>query len=1027
MENIDKTNIGLLLELGPFNKLRIKPVCNDRELDSFSEHIPAELRQILRSAFSYDSSEDDLLYYLKENSLGYSFFVDTQAGRLRVKWDPSFSLDKKVGLRLDEDDVILNRVGFDDGRLLANIMTIGDKLVVDKDTNRLGIFTEKSLDNWNTWDNFNIVEKQEGEWSRPKNRSKINRISRARYLGVGFRNVENEISVSRESFFRFYNKDTNFKPISIGAISQDVWLSEVPSKITPRYRVVVNTGQELEDTVLKLECLFHDSKIMFDLTLQNKFTALFNKVRQYQSKAKIMFADIAAVLLKDDFSDLTEMFEYFTENRVLLTLEIDEEVKSLFEYMLEKQGCERLAVIDHKWASVKGDLRKEIWLYFYIASVFELKSVVEDGFGFDIEVELSVLFDNLQAVQKDLDSYNIDLTVNERSVEVVNWDVSVGSKETGDKDWFELSPEVFFDNKKIDYESWVEAVNNNGILEDGSKVRIIDVKTREILARILELVPSDNKQKKNRIDNIVVSKLQILDWLSLRRLGVKLTISEEYESVIARIMSFDKINKKPLPVNFKGKLREYQYQGYLWLTFLYESYFGACLADDMGLGKTVQAIAFLAAIKEGLVRRERDNNALFCIVVPPSIAFNWKLELERFCPDFKVLEYFGVDRQTNFEDYDVVLTTYEIVRRDIDILKKQKFGVAIFDEVQVIKNILAERTNAARKLGAGFNICLTGTPLENHLGEYYATMDLAVPGLLGKYSEFNKVIKGGFALDNNHDKLEKKRMRQITRYLDRAKPFMLRRNKSSVLKDLPPKTETEVYLELSDRQKELYQGIVQEVKQSIDDAYSKHIAPRARAVALTALIRLRQVCLSPKIIDPDYDEPSPKILYLAQKLKELKEEGHSVLVFSQFTSFLDVVQSYLKEESLNCLRMDGKTPVKKRKTLVTQFQESVEPACFLISLKTGGIGLNLTKASYVFHLDPWWNPQVENQATDRAHRIGQKQNVFVMRLLTRFTVEEKMMQLKQGKRDLFSSIVDEGLGAVSNTKLSKDDFLYLCS
>ncbi len=352
-----------------------------------------------------------------------------------------------------------------------------------------------------------------------------------------------------------------------------------------------------------------------------------------------------------------------------------------------------------------------------------------------------------------------------------------------------------------------------------------------------------------------------------------------------------------------------------------------------------------------------------------------------------------------------------IVHRDIEQLEQLRFDVIVFDETQVVKNLKAATSNAVRRLKAVFVLALTGTPVENHLGEYYAIMDLCLPGLLGSREEFARQIgQGGQA--------------GINRLIRRTKPFILRRSKQMIAAELPPKIETDIHLELSPKQKLLYQRTVEEVRGLVRDAFARHLPGQARIIALTAILRLRQICLAPSLAAPGSSDSSPKLDFLAEQLLELRDEGHSALVFSQFTSYLDIIEKGLKHHGLNYVRLDGSTPVAQRKNLVNSFQNSSEPAVFLISLKAGGKGLNLTRATYVFHMDPWWNPAVENQASDRAHRIGQTEQVTITRLIMRHTIEEKMMVLKEQKLKLYKAILEEGEGG-AGAGLTREDFEYL--
>jgi len=463
----------------------------------------------------------------------------------------------------------------------------------------------------------------------------------------------------------------------------------------------------------------------------------------------------------------------------------------------------------------------------------------------------------------------------------------------------------------------------------------------------------------------------------------------------------------------RADLRQYQREGYYWLAFLYEHGFGACLADDMGLGKTVQAICLLAAMKEGKVTPpgSAPTGLKSLVVVPPSLIFNWEREIERFYPNLGIRVYRGRGRSAGTGDYDVLIASYGLVRRDIAKLKQLRFNVIIFDEAQMIKNIFADTTHAVRQLKALFKIALTGTPVENHVGEYFSIMDTVLPGLLGDYREFQGRVRADAAS-------------VLPVLKERTRPFVLRRTKERILKELPPKIERDVFLELTEEQKRFYNRTVLEVRSTVDAAYRMKAAEQARIIALTAIMKLRQICLTPRLLVEELKEPSPKIEFLKEKLGELCDASHSSLVFSQFTSFLDLVEEELRTKGLPLFRLDGSTPVSKRKGIVDGFQESRAPAVFLLSLKAGGRGLNLTRGAYVFHLDPWWNPAVENQASDRSHRIGQENKVIVTRLLMRHTIEEKMTALKNRKACLYRALMD-GPGGCEDRAITKDDFEFL--
>lgn len=434
------------------------------------------------------------------------------------------------------------------------------------------------------------------------------------------------------------------------------------------------------------------------------------------------------------------------------------------------------------------------------------------------------------------------------------------------------------------------------------------------------------------------------------------------------------------------------------------------MADDMGLGKTVQTIAFICAYQEGLITSKLcEDKRPIVIVVPPSLTYQWFSEIKKFYPKSNVLIYSDKSELKQLTELSILITSYEKIRREIDEFSKVSWSIIIFDEAQMIKNLATGRTLAARRLNGFFKLSLTGTPLENNVSDYYSIMDLVVPGILEDFNTFKTLMQ---------------KSDYFPVLVNRTKPFVLRRTKDFILKDLPDKVLQTVFLEMSSEQSKLYQYFLQEVRQVVKNAFRDHKKGQAKIIALTAILRLRQICLSPQLIDSSARDISPKLLFLARQVDTLKKEGYSGLIFSQFTSFLDLMEPVLDAEQINYLRMDGKTTQKKRKHLVETFQGAEEALFFLMSLKTGGVGLNLTKANYIFHMDPWWNPSVENQATDRSHRIGQTNKVFVSKIIMKDTIEEKILTIQQNKKALFDQVVDESL---LNRSLTKDDLDYLIS
>ncbi|NOU10711.1 MAG: DEAD/DEAH box helicase [Nitrospira sp.] len=677
----------------------------------------------------------------------------------------------------------------------------------------------------------------------------------------------------------------------------------------------------------------------------------------------------------------------------------------------------RLQVQGGRWALQAIDKPREVLLYRIPFEVFGLDAFRGMPSYDAMMIDPLVLFQRLPELLEKLTASGIALLYEDKPLRPVRWDctVQVGrqDREGTGINWFEIRPEIRCDGVVIDETEWRAAVRQGGMIDTGHGLRVLDGQTMERLRAIIGLT-GDAPEDRKAAHVVRVPRLQIFDWLALREQGIPVSLPAEDEAVLVRLLGFERIEPPPLPKALHAKVRPYQQDGYAWLAFLYEHRFGACLADDMGLGKTLQTICLLAAIKEGRIKTAHGVKGPHLVVVPTSLLFNWEQELARFAPGLKVHAYSGRERTFEAGDGEVVLTTYGLARRDIDTLAQTAFHVIVFDEAQAVKNIQADTTGAVRRLQGRFKIALTGTPLENHLGEYFSVIDLCVPGLLGEYDHFKTDLKrvAGRALD---------------RILRRTRPFILRRTKAEILQDLPPKIEHEVFLELTDRQKALYQQTVDQVRSTIDDAYRTKTSGQAQFIALTAILKLRQVCLSPRLLTKQTDETSPKLGFLVERLQVLRDEGHSALVFSQFTSFLDLVQEACTRHGLSYHRLDGSTASAARKARVTAFQTSEQPSVFLLSLKAGGQGLNLTRASYVFHLDPWWNPAVERQASDRAHRIGQQQTVTIVRILMRHSIEEKMVALKQRKLELYDAVMAGVVRGSGQGVLTKADFDFLLS
>ncbi len=482
-----------------------------------------------------------------------------------------------------------------------------------------------------------------------------------------------------------------------------------------------------------------------------------------------------------------------------------------------------------------------------------------------------------------------------------------------------------------------------------------------------------------------------------------------FHTKLQKFKDFEKIEDYPLPEGFQGTLRSYQKAGFNWLCFLNEYRFGGCLADDMGLGKTVQTLALLQAQKD-------KANTPSLLVIPTSLIYNWELEARKFTPELKILNYTGTSRNKNtayFEHYDLIITSYGIIRIDIDTLKHYPFHYVILDESQAIKNPSSNISQAVRELNSKHRLILTGTPLENTTLDLWSQMSFVNPGILGTQSFFKNEFLNPIERKKDLDKSQK--LAQI------IKPFILRRLKSQVALDLPQKIENVQYCLMNADQEELYERTKSQYRNQILLEMEKKGLHRSQFLMLQGLTKLRQIANHPKLVEEDYKGDSGKMEDIRYKLENIISEGHKVLVFSQFVKHLDILRAYLDEQKIPYAYLDGAT--RDRRNQVETFQTNDDYRVFLISLKAGGVGLNLTAAEYVFLLDPWWNPAVEAQAIDRAHRIGQKSTVFTYKFITRNTVEEKILALQQSKKQLASDIINSEEGFVKS--LNSEDMLSL--
>lgn len=558
-------------------------------------------------------------------------------------------------------------------------------------------------------------------------------------------------------------------------------------------------------------------------------------------------------------------------------------------------------------------------------------------------------------------------------------------------DWFDLSAEAAFGEAKVALPQLLAALEADEEfirLDDGSVGLIPDAWLRR-LEPLLTLGATNSEGAIRFRPN----QIGLIDALLAAR--PEISCDEVLAAARVKLNSFRGIEPGAAPQSFRGKLRPYQNDGLGWFAFLEDMGFGGCLADDMGLGKTVQVLALLESRR--LMRETEAGGLPSLVVVPRSLVFNWKEEAGRFTPELRLLDHTGVDRPRSTErlrDYDVVLTTYGTLRRDIVSLAEAEFDYVILDEAQAIKNSSSQSARAARLLRGRHRLALSGTPIENHIGELWSLFEFLNPGMFGKsaQSRLPSLLEPG----------QNEEQRSL---LARAlRPFILRRTKDQVAPELPARSEQTIHCELEGKQRELYEELRDHYRNVLLGKIRAEGLNKSKIQILEALLRLRQAACHPGLIDRTRaGEESAKLESLLSNLAVVLAEGHKAIVFSQFTSMLAIVRDRLDQKKIDYCYLDGKS--RDRQQQVERFQNEPEPLLFLISLKAGGLGLNLTAAEYVYLFDPWWNPAVEAQAIDRAHRIGQQRQVFAYRLVARDTIEEKILALQQTKRDLASAII----------------------
>ncbi|XZE53801.1 DEAD/DEAH box helicase [Planctomycetaceae bacterium SH139] len=575
---------------------------------------------------------------------------------------------------------------------------------------------------------------------------------------------------------------------------------------------------------------------------------------------------------------------------------------------------------------------------------------------------------------------------------------------TSERNWFGVCGTAQVGDQSIQLEQLVQAVGSDDLqtvqgnfvhLGKGNWTRVSS-QLKERLQRLRDATHTE--RNKLRLDATAAPLVR-----DLMDEELQVDASQRWHECLARLRQAESLDPQ-VPTNLQAELRDYQLEGFRWMRRLAEWGVGGILADDMGLGKTLQALAVL-------LDRAAAGPAL--VIAPTSVGFNWVREAERFAPDLNVSLYRETERLQFLETVaanNLVICSYGLALRDGEALAKVNWTSLVLDEAQAIKNSRSKTSQAIQQIPADWVLGLTGTPVENHLGELWSLFRVVSPGVFGSWDSF----RGRFAAPIERDQSESARIALA----DRLKPFVLRRTKTEVLTELPPRTEMNLYVDLSKEEQARYEQVRLAALGEVETIADLSNPQEQRIRILAMLTRLRQLACHVGLVDPSWDKSSAKLDQLCLTLEDLRAEGHRALVFSQFTKHLALIRQALDERGITYAYLDGSTPAQERQQRVDAFQEG-DANVFLISLKAGGTGLNLTAADYVIHMDPWWNPAVEDQATDRAHRMGQERPVMVYRIVARGTVEEEILSLHEAKRDLVAGVMagTQAAGKMDNQQL----------
>ena len=976
---------SLRIESNVYGGIRLSVVSAGKLINSASSMIPTELRQLLRYTTSQEKLRSFLLKYFDDHPT-LPIQIKYRHSYLDCRWDSAVVSGDKLLFSLDDHGIRVSKIFYKN-----DIFVFANLFCMNTVTGVLSRYISDSKDFTHQY--FDLLNDSDHESKSVKH--KLKTVNKRKKI------EENSLLLSPDQFNLKSSMLFDTRP----KLGFEFLGSQTLSDTVYDVRYLLQVGYNENEAVVQLFPKMILNGQSFELS-SDVFKQVFMETFEWSSMITTQQTRIVVRLLWN-YLNASEDKRQRLLTRFLPKIVSDDVARAcvLDTFLLFDTDCARyrLLYVDGAFVWVKHSFyiqfRLILMLYIFFNNHYTTKDL-DKGY---LIVSKSVFHQKFHLVKTYCALIGVDIDFIDQIVDVVDHEFVLDFRQTNS---VEL-PDIYVNDQVvneqflegIEQDVWSYSVNDN--------VSVFDAATLQKIKELLRVQRFHKEVSSQKSLTKMSASLSLLDWIQLRQIGVKVLLTDEQEALVNSFLNFESLSTVVVPESMQSLARPYQTASLHWLNFLYQYQLGGILADDMGLGKTFQTIMFLAAILKRHINPVIEKGQ-HLIIVPPSLVYNWDSEIKQFFPDFVTCIYAGMDRVWDDKAH-IVISTYDLLRREVALFKEKLIHVLIFDEAQLLKNKLSERTKAAYELNAVFRLCLTGTPIENSLIEYYTLINLVMPNLFGTFNSYKKLLKE----------------QHFQRIIQRSKPFVLRRLKSDILQDLPEKSEQTIVLNLSSSQESYYASFVSEVKSMIQKEKKANGNKISHVLALNLLLRLRQICISPALLDENYSEMTPKFMFLKERLTTLKAEGYSSLVFSQFTKSLDLCEQLCKEEGFQYFRLDGSTTSKKRKQIIQQFQESTQPSVFLISLKAGGIGLNLTQASYVFHMDPWWNPAVEAQATDRTHRIGQKQPVFSFRLVMQGTVEQKMIALNEKKKELFSMIFDNQHILNRSTSITSDDLSYL--